>query len=387
MQPMTVPSVREGVQTPHSRVPASFAAGATDIGKRAHNEDHVLLRPELGLFLLADGAGGHNAGNVASALATTTVANVFETSGAMHADAPELDSVGLPSVARRLSAAIHRANAEIIDIAKRSERYHGMGTTLVAMALSLPPEGSAGAGGAWSQVNVHVAHVGDSRCYRLRAGALEPLTSDHSLLVDVLEAHPDADDALLARTPQHAVTRALGMEESLRVSIRTLRVLAGDVYLMCSDGLTDALDDDRIEAILSEPRAPDEQVQALIHAALDAGAQDNVAAVVVACRDSEPRPRRRTSMRPPPLPPPVIAPVAARPPFGSAPEIIIVGVETHVVPSESADARLLDAVGRLSRLRQPSAPELAHPKLAKCDGCGQPFEPHAAQCPTCGLRA
>src|SRR5579864_2735341 len=89
-----------------TRALAPEAAGATDIGQREHNEDHVLLRPELGLFLLADGAGGHNAGNVASALATTTVANVFESSAASLAERPEIDHFGLWTIARRLATAI-----------------------------------------------------------------------------------------------------------------------------------------------------------------------------------------------------------------------------------------------------------------------------------------
>src|ERR1700689_2157407 len=115
-----------------------MAAGATDIGQRDHNEDHVLLRPELGLFVLADGAGGHNAGNVASALAATTVANVFETSATPLGRRPAI--------------------AELIDIAKKTAKYQGMGTTVVALAFSAVGD------------IVHVAHVGDSRCYRLRGG-------------------------------------------------------------------------------------------------------------------------------------------------------------------------------------------------------------------------
>src|SRR5580698_2632335 len=153
----------------------AVGAGATDIGQRDHNEDHVLLRPELGLFLLADGAGGHNAGNVASALATTTVANVFETSAASLAGRPEIDEFGLWTMGRRLATAIHRANAEVSDIAKKSAKYQGMGTTIVAAAFSSDGD------------FVHVAHVGDSRCYRMRGGFLEVLTVDHSLLVDILE--------------------------------------------------------------------------------------------------------------------------------------------------------------------------------------------------------
>ncbi|HZU81514.1 MAG TPA: protein phosphatase 2C domain-containing protein [Polyangiaceae bacterium] len=342
------------------------AAGATDIGQREHNEDHVLLRPELGLFLLADGAGGHNAGNVASALATTTVANVFESSATALADRPEVDQLGLWTVARRLAAAIRRANTEIIEVAKKTAKYHGMGTTIAALAFS--PDGDV----------VHAAHVGDSRCYRVRGGVLEALTVDHSLVVDVLETIPDADDELLARVPRHVVTRALGMEETVRVSVRSLRVLPGDLYLLCSDGLTEAVDDFRIEEILSCDGKPDDHVRALIDAALRAGGRDNIAAVVVACRETDVKPVRRPSVRPP-QPAPI-----SRATMSSAPEIIIVGVETHVVPTETASASLLDALGRFARLRQPSIPEVAFPKPSRCAECGQPLETGAAACPTCG---
>src|SRR5450755_4724499 len=108
-----------------TRALAPLAAGATDIGQRDHNEDQVLLRPELGLFLLADGAGGHNAGNVASALATTTVANVFETSAATLGSRAEIDDLGLWTMVRRLATAIQRANAEVIDVAKKTAKYQG----------------------------------------------------------------------------------------------------------------------------------------------------------------------------------------------------------------------------------------------------------------------
>jgi PPM family protein phosphatase len=366
--PIALDSIQDPVVT--TRALAPIGAGATDIGPREHNEDHVLVRPELGLFLLADGAGGHNAGNVASALATSTVANIFETTAKSLGERPEIDKFGLWTMARRLSAAIHRANLEIIDIAKKSKKYHGMGTTIVALAFS--PEGDV----------LHVAHVGDSRCYRLRAGVLEPLTMDHSLVVDVLETHPDADDSLVARMPEHVITRALGMGETLRVPVRSLRTVQGDLYLLCSDGLTGALDDERIEAILSEKRAPNEHVRAILDAALAAGTRDNVAALVVECRETDVAPPRRPSVRP--IEALVRPPPAMRAPLGSAPEIIIVGVETHVVPTNSASANLLDALGRFSRLRQPSAPEIAEPKPARCGDCGQPLEKGATFCPMCG---
>jgi protein phosphatase len=349
-----------------------LGAGGTDIGQREHNEDHVLLRPDLGLFLLADGAGGHNAGNVASALATTTVANVFETSAAALAGRAEIDQFGLWTIARRLATAIQRANAEVIDIAKKAQKYKGMGTTIVAAAFS--SEGDV----------VHVAHLGDSRCYRMRDGVLELLTTDHSLLVDVLETHPDVEDTLLARMPQHVVTRAMGMEESVRVPVRSLRVVPGDLYLLCSDGLSDVMNDDELEAMLGDVRTPDQHVRALIDAGLGAGAQDNVAAIVIVCEErGGPPPKRRPSARPHAEPLVAVVP-EARGTFSSAPEIVIVGVETHIVPADSASASLMDALGKFARLRAPSIPEVT-PK-SNCAECGQPLEGGVKACPTCGAK-
>jgi hypothetical protein len=180
------------------------------------------------------------------------------------------------------------------------------------------------------------------------------------------------------------ITRALGMGETLRVPVRSLRALPGDLYLLCSDGLTGALDDDRVETMLSEKRTPSEHVRALVDAALAAGTRDNVAALVVECRETDVAPPRRPSVRP--LDVIVRPPPSARAPLGSAPEIIIVGVETHVVPTNSASANVLDALGRLSRLRQPSAPEIAEPKPARCGDCGQPLEKGATLCPMCGAK-
>jgi protein phosphatase len=270
-------------------------------------------------------------------------------------------------MSRRLAAAIQRATAEVIEDAKQMEKYQGMGTTIVALAFSADGDVA------------HIAHVGDSRCYRLRAGLLEGLTVDHSLLVDVVETHPDVDDQLLARMPRHVVTRALGMEDNVRVSVRTQRVLPGDLYLLCSDGLSDTLDEQRIEEILCETRSPEDHVRVLLAAALAAGAQDNIGAIVVECVETEVAPARRPSVRPIAVPPP-----EARMPTYSAPEIIIVGVESHVVPADSANATLLDALGRFARLRHPSAPELGNPKPSRCRECGQPLEKTVKVCPTCG---
>lgn len=319
------------------------AAGGTDIGKvRRHNEDAILLRSDLQLFILADGAGGHNAGNVASALATTAIANFFESTG-HGAEEPDLDAFGLAIAARRLAAALQKANDDILEIAKTSNKLRGMGTTAVAVSC-FERTGM-----------IHVAHVGDSRCYRWRDGVLEQLTHDHSLINDALEMRPNIDDRALAKLPQNVVTRALGMEPSVRISMRTYRMLAGDKYLLCSDGLSDSVDEDTIGDVLTIDRSPDEIVRALIAKALDADARDNIAAVVISCALAQgavavPRlahlPRRLSSMPPP----------------GGAhaddPEIVILSEDEadgephfHVVPSESADDAVMEALEDFSKNR------------------------------------
>src|SRR5688500_6480101 len=140
------------------------AAAETDIARRQHNEDAVMLRPDLGLYVLADGAEGENAGNVASTLACTSLAHFFEDTQSEAAGMPMFDDLGLATAARRLSMAVQRANRDIIEIAKSGNRYHGMGTTVVAA----PVQPAAGV--------LHLAHVGDSRCYRVRDGRIEQLT-------------------------------------------------------------------------------------------------------------------------------------------------------------------------------------------------------------------
>lgn len=248
------------------------AAGLTDIGRiRQHNEDTILLRGDLSLFMVADGAGGHEAGNVASALATTTIAHYFEETEPKYRETPQFDAFGLPSSVRRLSSALHRANKEVLDVAVASNRHKGMGTTIVA---------------AWLEARsgmLHVGHVGDSRCYRLRGRHLEALTQDHSLLTEVLEMRPEVDDTVLARLPRHVVTRALGMGDSIRTTLRSFELAPGDKYLLCSDGLHGAVPDAQIAEALAIERTPEEQARLLVEMAKEAGSRDNIAAVVIEC--------------------------------------------------------------------------------------------------------
>ncbi|MGF1468908.1 MAG: protein phosphatase 2C domain-containing protein [Sandaracinaceae bacterium] len=248
-----------------------LAAGDTHIGRREHNEDTILMRSDLSLYAVADGAGGHNAGNIASALATSTLAHHFESTQDEAASAPAYDEMGLSTAARRLAIAFQEANHEVIEVASTSEKRRGMGTTLVAAHFDL------------FNGSLVLGHVGDSRCYRLRDGRLEPLTQDHTLVNDVLELRPDLDRESARRLPRNVITNALGMDRTLRVSVRTHEVAAGDRYLLCSDGLTDEVDEGQIAQAIQLTSTPEEQVRLLIDLAAEGGARDNVAVILLTC--------------------------------------------------------------------------------------------------------
>ena len=251
------------------------AAGATHVGRRRkNNEDAYVVRDDLTLYIVADGAGGHNMGEVASDLAVRSISQFFESRDASWSE--ELDALGLPRGARLLSTAIRQANKEVFQLSHQSNKHQGMGSTVVAVLLS--PGSNL----------LHVAHVGDSRCYRLRGEHLEQLTQDHSLATDVLEERPDLDDAQLSKLPKNVVTRALGIGASLRVSVRTYQVVAGDRYLLCSDGLSGPVPPAGLADCLRRHASPDPAVRALIDEANAAGGRDNIAAVVVHCDSGVP---------------------------------------------------------------------------------------------------
>jgi protein phosphatase len=344
------------------------AFGATDIGRqRSHNEDAILVRADLRLFAVADGAGGHNAGNVASALALVTLGNHFESTERAYHAAPDADRFGLSAGERRLAVAIRKANREILEISKGSKKYGGMGSTIVAATVA-----------AHAPV-LHVAHVGDSRCYRLRAGRLERLTHDHSILHDVLETAPEMPEEAIAKLPRKVVTRALGMEENVRVSVRSFEIAPDDVYLLCSDGLTNELADEPIRRVLTLPEEPQVLVERLVAMANEAGGGDNIAALAIRCDLTE------SAAIEPPRPAVELPP--SRPPAGSAPEILLLGIESEhdlddtarirVVPSESVSSGLIDALDTLvlARKQMPRVP---------CPACREWIEPESLFCTHCG---
>ncbi len=255
---------------------AALRVGATtDVGRhREHNEDTFLVRADLGIFAVADGMGGHEAGDVASALVAGAINGFFERSDGAEVDADLIEPADamLPKAAVRLLAAIRRANREVHDASADKSSHRGMGSTVVA--LHVPDDGEV----------AYVGHVGDSRCYRIRAGAIELLTHDHSLVNEARQIDPTLTDEELARLPTNIITRALGLEAQVKVDLRIVDLRAGDVFLLCSDGLSGAVSSlEMIEAVrLAEDLK--EASELLIALANDAGGFDNITAVVIAPR-------------------------------------------------------------------------------------------------------
>jgi len=306
------------------------AAGRTDIGRRRqHNEDVALVREDLGLFVVADGAGGHNAGEVASALAARSMENYFGATIRATHELPEFNRLGMPNGARRLSAAVHKANRDVVEIARTSPKHRGMGTTVVACCFSQ------------RSGLMHVAHVGDSRCYRMRDGDFELLTQDHSLLTDVLEQRPELDDDMLARLPKNIVTRAIGLDGQLRVSIRSFSVVEGDRYLLCSDGLSGPVPAQDLADVLSRPESPAQIAEQLIACANAKGGPDNTSALIVDCQGGHKTALPADSVPPPP--PEVLAMFDDS--TASEPELLILGIQDlDVADAVSASDDLLKAI-------------------------------------------
>jgi serine/threonine protein phosphatase PrpC len=198
-------------------------AGLTDVGRqRKHNEDHVLIKAEKRLFAVADGMGGHNAGDVASKLTTTSLGNFFEATadGETPIELPD-DYRDLSADARRLVAGVRKANRDVFVISSTTSSTTGWARRSSPPALRQAME-------------MHIAHVGDSRCYRIRDGAIKQLTRDHSLINDALELKPDLA-AGRARAPPAQHHHARARDEGRRQGRHQVRPLAaGDMYLLCS---------------------------------------------------------------------------------------------------------------------------------------------------------
>jgi protein phosphatase len=246
-----------------------LSSGRTDVGRvRGQNEDRVMVAPELGLFVVADGMGGHATGQVASAMVAASLRNFFQaTAGERFIPDPSEDG-GLDPSSLRLVYGVRKANRDIFDASAQHPEHRGMGSTVVAVHVD--------------GMTVTLAHVGDSRCYRIRNGAIQQLTSDHSLHGEAIRHNPNVTAAELACLPKNMITRALGVRANVEVDAQCLTLEVGDMLLLCSDGLHGMIDDATIASAASSQPDLSRACEQLVALANDAGGTDNISVVLVA---------------------------------------------------------------------------------------------------------
>jgi len=255
------------------------AVGLTDTGKvREHNEDSIALDGDIGLFVLADGMGGYNAGEVASGIAVALISKETRDTVAQVLPHDRDRATGELMAVRILRNVVARANTSIFQAASSQPQYAGMGTTLVVALLS--------------DNKLTVAHVGDSRLYRLRDAQLAQLTRDHSLLQEQIDSGMITKEMARRSQNKNLVTRAVGIEPEVEADINTFDAKEGDMYLLCSDGLNDMVEDEDILLTLSSlqtnmPLAANQLVQM----ANDNGGRDNVSVILIRVKKAFPATR------------------------------------------------------------------------------------------------
>lgn len=246
----------------------------SDTGKvREHNEDAIGSNAEIGLMVLADGMGGYNAGEVASGIAVQTITELTA-EGAVREVRNAIDpTTGLMRQTIVLRDAVARANKIIYQTAQSQTHCEGMGTTLVAALFY--------------DNRVSLAHVGDSRAYRLRNDKFEQLTLDHSLLQELVDRGFYSEEEAQRSTNRNYVTRALGVEPTVEVEVQEYEVERGDVYLLCSDGLPDMVEDEDIHLTISTFNASLDVVgQQLVQLSNEHGGRDNISVMLAEVLDS-----------------------------------------------------------------------------------------------------
>lgn len=246
------------------------AAGRTDVGQlRDHNEDTFAVVAQHHLYLVADGMGGHRAGDVASQMAAETVQAFFDSTTREDATWPFHYDPALSPEENRLLTSIKVANKSIFEESVRNAEHRGMGTTLVSALVSLDAR------------KVFIGHVGDSRCYRVRDRGIAQLTQDHSLLNEYLRAMPDLPQSQRDELPRNVITRALGMSEVVQVDLRADGLRDGDTFVLCSDGLSGMITDGEIlAAVLAHEADTAKTCEALVRHANERGGEDNITVLV-----------------------------------------------------------------------------------------------------------
>jgi serine/threonine protein phosphatase PrpC len=234
-----------------------------DTGRaRTNNEDAIALDESASLAVLADGMGGYNAGEVASGMVTSFIK--AELGRWLHEAAANATDT---EVRRALDICVDNANRAIFNAANANPQYAGMGTTLVV--------------GVFRSARLLLGHVGDSRAYRVRAGRIAQITRDHSLLQEQIDAGLITTEQAAFSAHKNLVTRAVGVEDTVLLEIHLHEVQPGDTYLLCSDGLSDMLDDQTLLQLLQANDSLDAAGHALVAAANDAGGKDNIAVILV----------------------------------------------------------------------------------------------------------
>ena len=238
---------------------------ATDVGKvRQHNEDSVAADPDIGLATLADGMGGYSAGEVASGI---VVAMIPAEMRKLHAQAP-IEQLPDSEIEKYADEQARKVNAAIYNAAQKDTRYAGMGTTLVF--------------GCWHANKVTVAHLGDSRMYRIRGELIEPITKDHSWIQEQIDKGLMTYAQARASKKKNLVTRACGIDPQVIPEVHTHVVQQDDIYVLCSDGLYDMVPDDEIHLTVTSLKSNLElAAQQLVQQANDNGGRDNISVILV----------------------------------------------------------------------------------------------------------
>lgn len=267
-------SSNSSLSEPHGSTSAMIlkSFGITDVGlKRSHNEDNFYRSDELGIYLVADGMGGHAAGEVASNAAIQTIAEFVERFDKdKNITWPFGFDTRISEDGNALITGIQLANQNLCRMQQQKAELSGMGTTLAAMRIT--------------DDKALIAHVGDSRVYRMRGNAFEQLTSDHSWVNEQLQKNIITAEEARTHRYRNVITRALGNRTELEIDIRLEPVLPDDIFLICSDGLSGMLEDHTLEAILrTYPDSIRSAANTLVARANEAGGHDNISIVIVQC--------------------------------------------------------------------------------------------------------
>jgi protein phosphatase len=231
---------------------------ATETGRvRKKNEDNFCICPDIGLFAIADGMGGHQAGEIASRLATQKLADFIRTYLRQYSDQETLLTRGMQEI-----------NQQIYLISQQNKRYRGMGTTLTAVLIQ--------------NNHLYLSHIGDSRLYLLRQEQIKQLTEDHTVVQNLVASGTITADQARVHPKRHILTRALGIDSSIKADISQINLKAQDKILLCTDGLTNYVTPEEIHHLVSNMAEVKQAVHNLTEMALERGGADNITVILVA---------------------------------------------------------------------------------------------------------